>query len=43
MVPIAKEAGAALIIVNAEPTPFDVMADAVIRGSISEVLPALVS
>ncbi|MBV8980545.1 MAG: Sir2 family NAD-dependent protein deacetylase [Acidimicrobiia bacterium] len=42
MVPIAKESGAALIIVNAEPTPFDSIADAVLRGSISEVLPAIV-
>jgi NAD-dependent deacetylase len=42
MVPIAKESGAALIIVNGEPTPFDTVADAVLRGSISEVLPALV-
>ena len=42
MVPIAKEAGAALIIVNAEPTPFDPVADAVLQGSISELLPALV-
>ena len=42
MVPIAKESGAALIIVNAEPTPFDPVADAVLRGSISELLPALV-
>jgi len=42
MVPIAKEAGAALIIVNAEPTPFDPIADAVLQGSISELLPALV-
>jgi NAD-dependent deacetylase len=42
MVPIAKEAGATLIIVNAEPTPFDPIADAVLRGSISEILPALV-
>src|SRR5437764_2630106 len=42
MVPIAKEAGAALIILNAEPTPFDAIADAVLQGSISEVLPALV-
>jgi NAD-dependent deacetylase len=41
MVPIAKEAGAALIIVNGEPTPFDPIADSVLRGSISEVLPAL--
>jgi len=43
MVPIAKESGAALIIVNAEPTPFDPIADAVLRGSISEVLPALIA
>jgi NAD-dependent deacetylase len=42
MVPIAKESGAALIIVNAEPTPFDSIADAVLQGSISEVLPAIV-
>ena len=42
MVPIAKESGAALIIVNAEPTPFDPVADAVLRGSISEILPAIV-
>jgi len=42
MVPIAKEAGATLLIVNAEPTPFDAIADAVVRGSISEVLPAVI-
>jgi NAD-dependent deacetylase len=41
MVPIAKEAGAALIIVNGEPTPFDPVADAVLQGSISEILSAL--
>jgi NAD-dependent deacetylase len=41
MVPIAKEAGAALIIVNGEPTPFDPVADAVLQGSISEILPTL--
>jgi NAD-dependent deacetylase len=41
-VPIAKRAGAALVIVNGEPTAYDHVADAVIRGSISEVLPALV-
>src|SRR5438270_9757586 len=41
MVPIAKEAGAALIIVNGEPTPFDPIADAVLQGSISEILSAL--
>ena len=42
MVPIAKESGSALVIVNAEPTPFDPIAEAVLRGSISEILPALV-
>jgi len=41
MVPIAKEAGARVVIVNAEPTPFDDMADAVLRQPIGEVLPAL--
>ena len=40
-VPAAKAAGATLIIVNAEPTPFDEIADACLDGSISEVLPAL--
>jgi NAD-dependent deacetylase len=43
LVPVAKSAGAGLIIVNAEPTPYDSMADAVLRGSISEVLPAVIS
>src|SRR5881296_1865483 len=42
VVPVAKQTGAALIIVNAEPTPFDVIADAVLQGSISKILPALV-
>ena len=40
-VPIAKRAGARLVIVNAEPTPFDELADAVFNDSISAVLPAL--
>jgi NAD-dependent deacetylase len=39
--PLAKEAGARVIIVNAEPTPCDALADAVIGGSISEVLPRI--
>jgi NAD-dependent deacetylase len=43
LVPLAKQAGAALVIVNAEPTPFDDLADAVVHGPIGEVLPALVS
>ena len=42
LVPTAKAAGARVVIVNAEPTPYDSLADAVLRGSISEVLPALV-
>ena len=35
--------GARLVIVNAEPTPLDTHADAVLRGPIGEVLPALVA
>ena len=40
-VPAAKAAGARGVIVNAEPTPFDDLADAVFNDSISEVLPRL--
>jgi NAD-dependent protein deacetylase/lipoamidase len=40
--PVAKEAGARLVILNAEPTEMDELADAVLRGSISELLPRLV-
>jgi NAD-dependent deacetylase len=40
-VPLARQAGADIVIVNAEPTPFDDIATAVLRGSISEILPAL--
>lgn len=39
-VPLAHKSGASVVIVNADPTPFDGIADAVVRGSISEVLPA---
>lgn len=39
VVPIAKSAGAKLVIVNAEPTPFDDIADSVFRMSIGEILP----
>ena len=42
VVPLAKKAGARLVIVNNEPTPFDAMADALFREPIGEVLPALV-
>ncbi len=41
-VPVAKAAGARLVIVNAEPTPFDELADAVFHEPIGEVLPRLV-
>jgi NAD-dependent deacetylase len=40
-VPLAKRAGAKVVIVNAEPTPFDELADAVFNEPISVVLPAL--
>jgi NAD-dependent deacetylase len=38
---IALEYGARLVIVNAEPTPLDERADAVLRGQAGEILPAL--
>lgn len=40
-VPHAKSAGARIVIINAEPTQFDDMADAVIRERIGDVLPAI--
>ncbi len=43
VVPAAKAAGARLVIVNAEPTPFDAIADAVLQQSIGDTLPILVS
>ena len=42
-VPAARAAGARVVIVNAEPTQFDEVADAVLRGRIGELLPALVT
>jgi NAD-dependent deacetylase len=42
VVPIAKEAGARLIIVNAEATAMDDLADVVLHGAIGQVLPRLV-
>jgi NAD-dependent deacetylase len=41
LVPLARATGARVVIVNAEPTPYDDIADAVLRGSISEVLTGL--
>src|SRR5437016_2166547 len=40
-VPLAQAAGARIVRVNAEPTPFDDIADAVLRQPIGEVLPTL--
>lgn len=42
VVPVAKESGARVVIVNAEPTEMDALADVVLRGSISALLPRLV-
>jgi NAD-dependent deacetylase len=41
-VDIARAAGARIAIVNAQPTPFDEVADAVFHESISEVLPRII-
>ncbi len=43
LVPTAVEAGAALIVVNLEPTPFDDIANVVLRGKAGDVLPAIVN
>lgn len=43
VVPVAVASGASVVIVNGEPTAMDDLADVVVRGSISEVLPAVVS
>ncbi len=42
VVPAARDAGARVVIVNAEPTEMDELAHAVIRGSISGLLPQIV-
>ncbi len=42
LVPSAHLSGASVVIVNAEPTDFDAIADVVVRGPISLVLPALI-
>jgi NAD-dependent deacetylase len=40
-VPTARAAGAKIVILNAEPTPFDEIADAVFRKPIGKILPQL--
>ncbi|SHG96360.1 NAD-dependent deacetylase [Jatrophihabitans endophyticus] len=43
LVDLAARAGARIVIVNAEPTPYDDLADEVIREPIGEAVPALLS
>ncbi len=43
LVSVAVEAGARLVIVNAEPTPYDRLADEVLRDPIEHAVPALVA
>lgn len=43
LVPLAKSSGARVVIVNAEPTPFDQIADAVIRSPIGDALPQIIA
>jgi NAD-dependent deacetylase len=42
VVPVAKRAGARVVILNAAATQMDQLADAVIRGPIGELLPRLI-
>jgi len=42
VVPTARDAGARIVIVNAQPTDMDELAHAVLRGSISEILPQII-
>ena len=41
LVPIAKESGARIVIVNGEPTAMDDIADAVLLGDLNEALPGV--
>ena len=38
---VAVESGAPLVVINADPTPYDDLASVVLRGPIGEILPAL--
>lgn len=42
VVPLAQQHGAKIVIINAEPTEMDHLADAVLCGQIGEILPAIV-
>jgi NAD-dependent deacetylase len=41
VLPVARDAGARIVILNDQPTPLDPIADAVLRGPIGELLPPL--
>jgi NAD-dependent deacetylase len=41
-VPVAKKSGASIVILNGDPTEMDDLADVLLRGSISEILPRIV-
>ena len=41
VVPVAKDAGARIVIINNQATPMDPVADALLRGPIGEALPAV--
>ena len=43
LVPIAKRGGARLVIANAQPTPYDDVADVVFRDPLGQIVPALVA
>jgi NAD-dependent deacetylase len=43
VVPVAKRTGARVVILNADPTAMDELADAVLQGGISEILPRMVA
>ena len=43
VVPVAHHSGAKIIIINADPTEMDALADVVLRGAIGELLPAVLS
>ena len=43
IVPRAKRGRARLVILNGEPTPFDPLADVVVRGPISDLLPRIIA
>jgi NAD-dependent deacetylase len=42
-VPVARGAGATVVIVNAEETEMDHLADHLLRGQIAEILPTIVA